>query len=172
MATAERSDPVLGHNFEITFVDTVITGGSALLTAVLAQSLGAVLDSPSGGFSECSGLQMTLDVEDYEEGGSNGTILKLPKRVKWNPITLKRGVGTGTELWDWFYSFVTGHGIRRDGVITLRNARREPHSVWVFVRGMPTRWDGPSLNGVQSQVAIESIEIVHEGLFRLPAILA
>src|SRR4051794_41036056 len=112
-----RTDPVLSHNFLITLLDT--SSGLAL-----AGSLGgaAVLDVGLGGFSECTGLEMSLQVEDYREGGNNGTVLKFPGRVSWGNITLKKGVGVGssgvgaagvsTSLWDWHYGFAEGRGRR------------------------------------------------------------
>ena len=51
-----------------------------------------------------------MQAEEYREGGRNGEVLKFPNRVTWSPITLKRGVAVSTDLWDWLYGFVTGHG--------------------------------------------------------------
>ena len=164
MAQTQRRNPLLGYNFEISLMESP---GSAL-GAITGVVLSAVLERPAGGFSECTGLQMSLDVEEYEEGGNNGTVLKFPTRVKHNAITLRRGVGASTELWDWFYSFMEGRGTRRDGVITLRDEAHLPHTVWGFRRGLPTRWEGPTMNAGNSQVAIESIEITHEGLYLMP----
>jgi phage tail-like protein len=166
MASDTREDPVRGFNFEISLFDTPSSLGLLLSIGTAA----GVIDRPAGGFSECTGLQTSLDVEDYEEGGNNGTVLKFPKRIKWNPITLKKGLGRGSELWDWFYSFVVGSGQRRDGIITLRDESHAPHSVWAFRRGLPVRWEGPSLNATHSEVAIQTIEIAHEGLVQLPVL--
>ena len=110
-------------------------------------------------------LVMTLDLEDYNEGGNNGTVLKFPKRVKYAEITLKKGITKNTELFDWFYGFTQGAGKRKDGVITLRDSRQKPHTVWGFRRGLPTQYKGPQLNAQQSSVAVYSITITHEGLF-------
>ena len=126
--------------------------------------MSAIFDVALGGFSECSGLEMSLQIEEFREGGNNGRLLKFPTRVTWSNITLKKGVGSGTALWDWHYGFTEGKGKRRDGVIVLLNDRHLPNNIWYFRRGLPVKYTGPSLNATQSSVAIESIEIAHEGL--------
>jgi phage tail-like protein len=167
-SVSERSDPLRGFNFEISLLDS----GSSLAKSVTTVTLSSVIESPVGGFSECSGLEMSLDVEDYQEGGNNGTVLKFPTRVKWGNITLKKGLCSDRELWEWHYGFVEGKGKRRDGLIVLKDERRNPHTVWGFRRGLPIRYTGPALNASESSVAIESIEIAHEGLYQMPGISA
>ncbi len=158
-----RADPLLGHNFLICLLDT-----SSTLAIIKTAVLSAINDVAVGGFTECTGLEMSLDIEEYEEGGRNGGILKFPTRVKWNNITLKKGVGAGTPLWDWHYGFSEGRGKRRDGLIVLQNDLQIPNNIWWFRRGLPVRYSGPSMNAGQSAVAIESIEIAHEGLWQVP----
>jgi phage tail-like protein len=158
-----RSDPLLAHNFLITLVDT-----SSSLTSKIATS--AISDVALGGFSECTGLETTLDVEEYREGGRNGEVLQFPTRVRWSKLTLKKGMGAGTDLWDWHYGFVVGKGKRRDGIVALMNELHAPAHIWYFRRGLPTRYSGPSLNAGQNAVAIETIEIAHEGLYQIPGI--
>lgn len=162
-AVGVRGDPVLSYNFVVSLLDT--SSGLALATSVAAS---VVFDVALGGFTECTGIELSLDVEEYREGGLNGTPLKFPTRVKWSNITLKKGVGAGTALWDWHYGFVEGRGRRRDGVIALLNDLRIPNNVWYFRRGLPVKYTGPALNAGQSQVAIESIEIAHEGIYQVP----
>lgn len=162
-AVGVRTDPLLSHNFFITLIDT----SSSLVLSALSS---AVFDVALGGFSECTGLEMSLDVEEYREGGRNGETLQFPTRVRWSKITLKKGVGAGTALWDWHYGFVTGKGKRRDGVIVLMNDLHLPSHIWHFRRGLPTRYSGPSMNASQTSVAIESIEITHEGIYQDPGI--
>jgi phage tail-like protein len=119
---------------------------------------------PAGGFSECTGLELGFDVEDFKEGGNNGTVLRFPTRAKWTNIRLKRGVALSDDLWQWHYGFVQGIVTRRDGVVTLLDEQQNPVKVWAFKRGLPVRWTGPSLNAAQSQIAVEELEIAHEGL--------
>lgn len=161
----QRSDPLLGYNFLVSLLDT--SSVLALATSALSS---AVSDAPAGGFSECTGLEMALDVEEYKEGGNNGAILKFPTRVKWTDITLKRGVAASTDLWDWHYGFVEGRGRRRDGIIVLQTDLRLPNNVWYFRRGLPVKYTGPSLNASQNSVAVETIIIAHEGLYQVPSV--
>lgn len=161
--TALRADPVLNHNFVVSLLDT-----SSALATIASAALSAILDVAVGGFSECSGLEMSMKVEEFMEGGNNATVLKFPGRVSWGNITLKKGLGSSTALWDWHYGFVLGQGKRRDGVIVLLNELRAPNNVWFFRRGLPLKYGGPALNATQNGVAIESLEIAHEGVFQLP----
>jgi phage tail-like protein len=158
-----RSDPVLAHNFVVSLLDT-----SSSLAMAKSIAVSAILDVALGGFTECSGLEMSLDIEEYKEGGRNGEVLKFPTRVKWSNITLKKGVGAGTGLWDWHYGFVEGRGKRRDGVIVLLDDLHLPNNIWYFRRGLPVKYTGPTMNASQNSVAIETIEIAHEGIYQLP----
>ena len=162
-AAALRADPLLNHNFVVSLIDT-----SSALAAVGSALLSAVSDVLLGGFSECSGLEMSMKVEEYNEGGNNGTVLKFPGRVSWSNLTLKKGMGSATALWDWHYGFVIGRGKRRDGVIVLLNELHVPSTVWFFRRGLPLKYSGPTMNATQNAVAIEAVEISHEGLWELP----
>jgi len=162
--TAVRSDPLLSHNFLISLVDT-----SSTLATLGPLTLSAIFDVAAGGFSECTGLEMSLQVEEYKEGGRNSEILKFPSRVSWSNLTLKKGIGAGTTLWDWHYGFVEGKGKRRDGIIALLNDRHLPNNIWYFRRGLPIKYTGPSLNAKDNNVAVESIEIAHEGIYQLLA---
>ena len=154
--TQLRVDPVMNYNFAVTLLES-----SDLLFSVLS----ALQLSAAGGFSECSGLDTTLEVEEYKEGGNNGAILKFPTRVTWANIKLKRGVTVSNELWDWHYQFAAGFGTRRDGLIVLFDSERQPVRTWTFRRGLPVKYAGPAMNASQGQVAVEEMEIAHEGLF-------
>ncbi|HKP51322.1 MAG TPA: phage tail protein [Chloroflexia bacterium] len=160
-----RSDPVLGHNFLISLIDTSST--LALAKSIVTS---AITDVALGGFTECTGLEMSLEIKDYEEGGNNGAVLKFPTRVKWSNITLKKGIGFSTALWDWHYGFVEGSGKRRDGLIMLMDDLGVPHNIWYFKRGLPLKYTAPSMNASQNNVAIEAIEIAHEGIYQVPGV--
>lgn len=151
----KRTDPVLGHNFIVSLIDT---------TNVLTAALGVISALASGGFTECSGLETGMDIEDYREGGNNGLVLRFPTRVTWSNIRLRRGVAWSDDLWKWHDGFVKGKGKRRDGVILLLDEARNPVKIWQLSRALPVRWTGPSLSAAQSQVAIEELELAHEGL--------
>ncbi|MBR0820216.1 phage tail protein [Bradyrhizobium liaoningense] len=158
-----RSDPMLNHNFVVSLLDT-----SSVLATVGSALVSGLLDVAVGGFSECQGLEASMKVEEFNEGGNNGAVLKFPGRVSWTNITLKRGVAGNSSLWDWFYGFVEGRGKRRDGVIVLLNEMMVPNNIWYFRRGLPLKYSGPQMNATQNNVAIESMEISHEGIYQLP----
>jgi phage tail-like protein len=163
-ALGVRLDPIMGYNFVISLLETQ-SGAGALAKSI---ALGTILDVLLGGFNECTGLEMSLDVQDYEEGGQNGYVHHFPTRVKWSNITLRKGLGAGTALWDWHYDFAQGKGTRRDGVIVLLNDLMLPNNIWYFSCGLPVRYSGPGLNAQESRVAIEAIEIAHEGIWQVP----
>ncbi|TIX49635.1 phage tail protein [Alteraurantiacibacter aquimixticola] len=148
-------DPALAYNFSISLAESAGTGALIQTTVGLP---------PQGGFSECAGLELTIPAETYAEGGNNGTLLKFTGRAAWSNIKLKRGVVTSADLWRWHYDYIEGRGKRRDGVIALLDDRGKAVRSWRFVRGLPVRWAGPGLDASQSRVAIEEIEIAHEGL--------
>ena len=150
-----KQNPALGFNFTISLVETASAG--ALIQATVGLP-------PQGGFSECSGLEVSIQPESYAEGGNNGTLLKFTGRASWSNIRLKRGIVTSPDLWRWHLDFVEGSGKRRDGVITLQDELGKSVRTWRFRRGLPVRWAGPTLNALQAQVAVEEIEIAHEGL--------
>ena len=155
MATGERDDPLRTFSFVITLVDA----SSELLS--VANDIGKMATS---GFSECSGLESTIAVEEYQEGGNNGAVLKFPTRASTSAIRLRRGIGLSDDLWRWHNGFILGRGQRKDGLIALQNEDRIPVKIWAFHRGIPTKYTGPTLNATQSDVAIEEMEIAHEGL--------
>jgi phage tail-like protein len=150
-----RIDPYCAYNFLIMLVDS-----SSVLSTIVTE-IGSVA---LGGFSECSGLEMGMDIEEYKEGGNNGTVLHFPTRMKWTNLRLKRGVAVSDDLWLWHYGFAQGQVQRRDGIIILQNEQQTPVKTWSFTRGLPVKWTGPTFNASQSAVAIEEIEIAHEGL--------
>jgi len=155
---ADRRDPLGNYNFSVRLLDA----GSALFGAI-----GGLLGldvSQDAGFSECRGVEGTLQVQDWSEGGVNDRVLKFPTRMTWTNITLSRGVGISPEMWRWFFSYAQGRGKRRDGLIMLLNDRRDPVVIWKFRRGIPVKWTGPTLSARGNEIAIESLEIAHEGL--------
>jgi phage tail-like protein len=164
-AVGVRTDPVLNHNFIVSLIDS-----SSVLGAIASIAMSAVTDVALGGFSECTGIDLSIQPEEWKEGGKNDAVLKFPGRVTWGNITLRRGVGAGTALWDWHYGFVTGKGKRRDGMIALLNDLHVPNNIWYFRRGLPVKYTGPAMNASQSAVAIEAIEIAHEGLWQVPGV--
>lgn len=116
-------------------------------------------------FSEVSGLSSETEIIEYREGSDKlSSVRKLPGLTKFANIVLKRGLTTDKSLWNWRKSVVDGNVQRANGSIVLLDAARQPVMRWNFRRGWPSKWEGPALNAKSSEVAIETIEIAHEGL--------
>lgn len=116
------------------------------------------------GFSEVSGLTSDTNVIEYREGDEVITVRKLPGLIKYTNIVLKRGYTQDTTLWTWRQTVLDGVTQRTTGTITLLNEARQPVLSWNFTQGWPAKLEGPAMNGKTSEVAIEMMEIVHEGI--------
>lgn len=161
--TGLRLDPPLNHNFLVMLADT--SSVSSLLKTGIPSILG---DALFGGFSECEGLRMLQEEEKRHEGGRNDTELRFPSRLTWPNLILTRGVSRISQSgWDWLYSYGRGTVRRMDGIVVLMDDRHIPHNLWKFKRGIPVRFEGPKLKGGANEVAVEALEIAHEGLWQL-----
>ncbi len=116
------------------------------------------------GFRECSGLDFTHDPVEYREGPDPLTARKLPGLIKYSNISLKWGLSDDKELWDWRKEAVDGTVKRKNGSIVLLDDANEEKMRWNFREGWPSKWTGPSFNATGNEVAIETLEIAHEGL--------
>jgi phage tail-like protein len=147
-----------------------------------------------GGFQECSGLDLEMDVTELQEGGRNNGVIRRVGRGKYSPIVLKRGMflevpepppdsaGGGptrparanAKLWEWLMSVIDGIRpvVRYDGVIEVLDNRGAPGgqvvASWSFERGLPAKVTGPHLNAKTGDIAIEELHIAHEGLRWVP----
>jgi phage tail-like protein len=126
-----------------------------------------------GAFTECSGLSAEVEVEELKEGGQNQFIHKLPGRLKWPNVVLKRGVTDSDNLFEWFTKTsgeqFEGQGnklSRHDGSISLLDAKGAPVRRWNFEAAFPVRWHGPSFASATNAVAVEELEIAHHGFRR------
>jgi phage tail-like protein len=123
-----------------------------------------------GAFTECTGLSVQVDVEEVKEGGQNQFTHKLPGRMKWPNLVLKRGVTDTDELFDWFRK-TSGDGFAGEGdklkrgtaSVTLLDAKKSPVRSWKFDGAFPVRWAGPTLAATSKDVAMEELEIAHHG---------
>lgn len=124
-------------------------------------------------FQEISGLEITMEVQDYLEGGRNDGVIRLSGRARYPPLTLKRGMfytnepaNLNKDLWNWIQHTVAGKRpiSRYDGVIEVLGKGEQVVASWEFDRGLPTRIRGPELNAKTGEIAIEEMQITHEGL--------
>ncbi len=116
------------------------------------------------GFRECTGLDSGQDPIDYREGTDSHTLRKLPGLLKYSHITLKWGISDDHEFWDWQKQAADGKVQRKNGSIILVDDTGAEKKRWNFREGWPTKWSGPSFNATSNEVAIETLEIVHEGV--------
>jgi phage tail-like protein len=115
-------------------------------------------------FSEVGGLESETAVIEYRVGGEPRTVRKLPGLTKYANIVLRRGITQDPELWNWRKSVVQGNVDRRNGSIVLLDDDETEVVRWNFFQGWIAKWEGPALNAKANEVAIETIEIAHEGL--------
>ena len=118
------------------------------------------------GFSDCSGFGASTDPIEYREGGENTTVRKLPGMTKYPNITLKWGLTDSTELYAWYLGVVKGDVQRKNGSIIVLDGTGQEKLRWNFYNGWPTKWDGPDFSAKSNDVAIETLEIAHEGIER------
>ena len=116
------------------------------------------------GFSECSGLVAETEIIDYRNGDEDITRRRLPGLKKYNNIVLKRGFTNTKDLWNWRKTVMDGKTQRQSGSIVLLDEARQPALRWNFSEGWAAKLEGPTMNAKNNEVAIETLEIVHESL--------
>jgi phage tail-like protein len=183
-------NPVPSFSFTVLLRDTDL-GTSApspsLVGAGVGQSRAAIL----GSFSEVIGLNAGMDTEEYREGGYNIAARKFIKWGKYPNVVLKRGVTMNSDIWDWYYTTLYGseNPVRKNGIIILGDRggglapgaplpiavpglSRPPIAAWFVRNALPENLQGPALNAKSNEIAIETLELVHEGVYRFgPATL-
>jgi phage tail-like protein len=121
----------------------------------------------SGSFSECSGLQVETEVEEFREGGVNTYTHKLPKLTKYGPITLKRGFIDSDNLWKWcrsVFPFKEGESRQRKNIsIILNDSLGQEVKRWNILEALPVKWSVSELKAESSVVLMETLELVHHG---------
>ena len=116
-------------------------------------------------FTEMSGLQFETTVTEYEEGGSNGFVHRLPGRTKIGNITLKRGLTTSNELYKWYLDILQGKFRTQLVTVAMFDAKGgDPLAEWVFLDAYPVKWSGPQFVADGKAVAVETLELTHAGL--------
>lgn len=117
-------------------------------------------------FTEASGLKVETEMIEYRDGLSpEFSKIKMPGQRKFSDIMLKRGVFKGdNEFYEWWNTISLNTVERRDIVISLLDEKHEPVVVWKVKNAWPSSLEGPSLNASGSEVAIESMTIVNEGI--------
>jgi phage tail-like protein len=122
-------------------------------------------------FRECSGLDSETSVIEHKAIDDNGrpVIRKVPGEIKWSNITLKRGVDETLDIWKWRETVIQEgpDSSRTNGSVALIDYTGSTIATWSFDQGWPIKYTGATLNAGGNEVAVEEIQICHEGLKRL-----
>jgi phage tail-like protein len=141
---ADRKDPYVNYNFVLEI------GGIG-----------------TAAFRECSGLESSIEVVDYREGGDKYfPNRKLPGKATFTNLTLKRGITDDVKLYSWHQDCLKGVKFHREN-ITIKLLDRSGDKElkrWVVYNAWPCKWTGPTFNAEAHEVAIESVEFAHEGI--------
>ena len=113
-----------------------------------------------GNYTQVQGLSGTMDVMEYPEGGRNDFVHKLPTRVKWNNITLKRGLTKEANLLTWFASTPEANSVS----LTAFDSEGQPLRTWALTNAFPVKWTGPDVNAGGTDMMTESLESAHHGI--------
>jgi phage tail-like protein len=117
------------------------------------------------GFKGCTGLDSSTIATKYREG-TDPTLAQrqLPALLNHTAITLTRGITDDRALWDWRNDIAKGKGTRHDISIILRDDLGEEKIRWNIKNAFPTKWSGPSFDATSDAVAVETLELTHEGV--------
>lgn len=123
-----------------------------------------------GVFREVTGLDSETEVIEHRVTGKGGNLVvhKIPGALKWSNIVLRRGVSDDKRLHDWRDQIEKGQieSNRKNGTITLYDPKGTAVARYTFVKGWPAKIKGPTLDASKNEIAIEELEIAHEGLTR------
>jgi phage tail-like protein len=149
--------------------ETVIYPFTAFNFAVEINVPGVATKVCNASFSECDGLEMTMEVKTIREGGNNGKQIRLTGPLSYGQLTLKRGMTASFDLWDWFSTMLTNAALRADAevVVFAANGTTE-RARFMLTRCMPTKLKAPALNAKDGIVAIEELQLVYESLTLKP----
>jgi phage tail-like protein len=174
------ANPIPVFNYRVFFSQpapetNAFDAGDAVATAG-TQAAQTMTTPNSIGFAEVSGIHSEMEMEEYREGGRNIGARRFPKWGRYPNLVFRRGVTNDPFLWDWWadvisHSYTLQNGVatpRRNGIILLENNAHKATAGWFFTNGLPERLVGPGLNARANEIAIETLEISHEGLLRLP----
>ncbi len=124
----------------------------------------------SGYFTECSGLGSEHEVVEHKvvDNGKE-IIMKIPGRLKWENITLKRGITDNMDIWDWRKKVEDGdvESARSNGSIVMFDEHLSEIARWNFENAWPVKVSGPQVKSDSNEIGIEELAIAHEGLWRV-----
>ena len=143
MATGERKDPLRNFRFRL-----------------------EIEGIQQAGFSEVTVPDTTTDVVEYREGTEITTVRKLPGLTKYGNLSLKWGTTDSMDLYNWRKQIIDGNIQRKNIAVIVVDEAGNDKARYEFVNAWPSKYDPSDLNATGNAVAIETLEIVHEGMFR------
>ncbi len=115
-------------------------------------------------FTEVSGLQIETVVQDYEEGGNNGFVHRMPGRTKVSNLTLKRGITKSNEFLKWYMEIAGGKVNRKHVTVMMYDVAGNALLQWHFIDAYPVKWVGPQFSADGKTMAVETLELAHRGM--------
>jgi phage tail-like protein len=160
MADDTQVFPFIAFNFSVEITGSEITPG------------GSPKRLCSAAFSECDGIEITMEVKTLKEGGANHRLVRLTGPVNFGQLTLKRGMTDNFDLWDWFRAVVADPALRADAeVVMLGRDRTTERAGFLLRRCVPTKLKAPALNAKDGMVAIEELQLAYESIsYRRPRV--
>lgn len=144
----ERQDPLIGFHYAVEIQGMV-----------------------TGYFTECSGLGSEHEVIEHKIVDDRGkeVMQKIPGRLKWENVTLKRGITDNMDIWDWRKLVEDGdvESARSNGSIVMFDQHLDERARWNFENGWPIKVSGPQVKSDSNEIGIEELSIAHEGLWRV-----
>jgi phage tail-like protein len=147
MASVETENPLLTHHFGVEIQGKI-----------------------AGYFTECSGLGSETELVEHKvvQNGKE-IVMKIPGRLKWDDITLKRGITSSMDIWAWRQEIING-GVdagRQNGSVVAYNQELVEVARWNFERAWPSKVTGPTPKSDSSEVGMEELVITHEYIERV-----
>jgi len=125
----------------------------------------------TGYFTECSGLGSENEVIEHKVVTPTGTevVMKIPGRLKWENITLKRGITKNMDIWKWRKEVESGQvdAARRDGSVIMFDQQLTEVARWNFLRAWPVKVTGPQPKSDSNEIGIEELSLAHEYIERV-----
>jgi phage tail-like protein len=125
----------------------------------------------AGYFTECSGIGSEHEVVEHKVVTADGhqVVMKIPGRLKWENVTLKKGITGDMDMWNWRKDVEDGkvEDSRRNGMITMYDQTLKAVAQWEFTRAWPCKLSGPQPKADSNEIGIEEITIAHEYIKRV-----
>ncbi len=149
--------PLHVFRFQVDFTEVpIVPGGDQTSTARILCS---------GAFSECTGLEATMEPFIIREGGHNYGAVQRAGQVTFATVILKRGMTRTRHLWNWFEAVAKGgYAYRMDVTVRMLDIEGNPAVIWKLNRAIPIKFKAADLNAISTGIGIEELHLAHEGL--------